>query len=220
MKNTIEKSNKIKKYILLSLILLFVVIILIRYGTELRHIDFKHLKRFIKSYGKFSFLCFIIIYSLKPILFVVPTSLLTVLAGNIFGPFIGLALSMISSFIAATLAFYLARLFGKPFVDKIIGEKALKLDENIEKNGFIIMLLMRLSIVFPYDALSYASGLTKIRYRDFIFGTMLGILPEMAVYSFMGKNISHPFSMRFIIPILSVMLLALVSYYVYKKYKK
>jgi len=220
MKNTIEKSNKIRKYILLSLILLFIVIILIKYGTELRHIDFKHLKKFIKSYGKFSFLCFIIIYSLKPILFVVPTSLLTVLAGNIYGPFIGLALSMISSFAAASLAFYLARFFGKPFVDKIIGGKALKLDEDIEKNGFIIMLLMRLSIVFPYDALGYASGLTKIKYRDYILGTMLGILPEMAVYSFMGKNIAHPFSLRFILPIISVIVLALISFYVYNKYKK
>ena len=100
------------------------------------------------------------------------------------------------------------------------GEKALKLDENIEKNGFVIMLLMRLSIVFPFDPLCYASGLTKIKYRDFILGTMLGILPEMTVYSFMGKNISHPFSLRFILPILSVMLLAIISYYVSKKYKK
>ena len=79
---------------------------------------------------------------------------------------------------------------------------------------------MRLSIVFPYDALCYASGLTKIRYRDYILGTMLGILPEMVVYSFMGKNISHPFSIGFILPILCVMLLALTSYYVYKKYRK
>lgn len=220
MEKKVEKKNNIIKYILLSLVLLLIVVVLIKYRTELKHLDFKHLKRFIKSYGKFSSLCFVIIYSLKPIIFVVPTSLLTILAGNIFGPFIGLALSMISSFIAASLAFYLARFFGKPFVDKIIGEKALKLDENIEKNGFIIMLLMRLSIVFPYDALCYASGLTKIKYRDFILGTMLGILPEMAVYSFMGKNIAHPFSIRFILPILSVMLLALISYYVYKKYKK
>ena len=220
MGNKLEKNRKIIKYIALSLILLTVAVIFIKYGDQLRHINFKHLKKFINSYGKFSSICFIIIYSLKPILFVVPTSLLTVLAGNIFGPFIGLALSMVSSFIAATLAFYLARFFGKPFVDKLMGKKTLKLDGDIEKNGFVIMLFIRLSIVFPFDGLSYASGLTKIKYRDFILGTMLGILPEMAVYSFMGKNISHPFSIKFILPILSVMLLALISYYVSKKYKK
>ena len=82
------------------------------------------------------------------------------------------------------------------------------------------MLLMRLSIIFPYDALGYASGLTKIKYRDFILGTMLGILPEMTLYSFMGKNISHPFSREFILPILFVIFLAVISYYVYKKFKK
>ncbi|MBC8062032.1 MAG: TVP38/TMEM64 family protein [Clostridiaceae bacterium] len=220
MKNKDGKSYKMKNYIVLFLILLLISVVLIKYGSQFKYIDFKYLKRFIKSYGKFSFLCFIIIYSLKPIILVVPTSLLTILAGNIFGPFIGLSLSMFSSFMAASLAFFLARFLGKPFVDKIIGEKALKLDENIEKNGFMIMLLMRLSIVFPYDALSYASGLTKIKYRDYILGTMLGILPEMAVYSFMGKNISHPLSIRFILPMLSVIILALISFYVYKNYKK
>lgn len=220
MENKAIKRNKIIKYIILSLVLLLISVILIKYKTQLKHIDFKHIKRFIKSYGKFSFLCFIIIYSLKPILFIVPTSLLTVIAGNIFGPFVGLALSMFSSFIAASIAFYLARFFGKPLVDKLIGKKTLKLDENIEKNGFIIMLLMRLSIVFPFDPLGYASGLTKIKYRDFILGTMLGILPEMTVYSFMGRNISHPFSKVFILPILFVMFLASFSYFVYKKYKK
>ena len=220
MENKAIKRNKIIKYIILSLVLLLISVILIKYKTQLKHIDFKHIKRFIKSYGKFSFLCFIIIYSLKPILFIVPTSLLTVIAGNIFGPFVGLALSMFSSFIAASIAFYLARFFGKPLVDKLIGKKTLKLDENIEKNGFIIMLLMRLSIVFPFDPLGYASGLTKIKYRDFILGTMLGILPEMTVYSFMGRNISHPFSKVFILPILFVMFLASFSYFVYKKYKE
>jgi len=219
MENKVDKNYKVIKYIVLFFIVLFIGIILLKYGTQLRHLNFKNLKGFINSYGKFAALCFVVIYSLKPILFVIPTSLLTVIAGNIFGPFIGLLLSMFSSFIAASLAFYLARFFGKPFVDKLIGGKALKLDEDIEKNGFTIMLLMRLSIVFPYDPLCYASGLTKIKYRDYILGTMLGILPEMAVYSFMGKNISNPLSVEFILPIISVMMLAVISYFVYKKLK-
>lgn len=214
-----NKVNKIKIAIGI-LLLIFIIYIFINYRSEIKHLNYRKLKDFILSYGEFSAVCFIIVYSLKPILLVVPTSLLTVVAGNIYGPFTGLALSMFSSFLAGTLAFYIAKFLGKPAVDKIIKGKALKLDESIEKKGFIIMLLMRLSIVFPYDGLSYGSGLTKMRYRDFILGTLLGILPEMIVYSFMGKNLKHPFSVKFILPIIVVVAIAFISYYVYKKLNK
>jgi uncharacterized membrane protein YdjX (TVP38/TMEM64 family) len=150
----------------------------------------------------------------------VPTSLLTVLAGNVYGPFGGLALSMISSFFAASIAFFIARFLGKSAVDKLIKGKALQIDESIAKKGFFIMLLMRLSIVFPFDGLSYGSGLTRIKYKDFILGTLIGILPEMIVYSFMGKNIAHPLSVKFILPIFIVVAIAFISYFVYKKLKK
>lgn len=75
-------------------------------------------------------------------------------------------------------------------------------------------------MVFPYDPLSYASGLTKIKYRDYILGTLVGIFPEMIVYSYMGDSIKHPFSIKFVIAIVLVVLLAIFSYVVYKKYKK
>ena len=78
------------------------------------------------------------------------------------------------------------------------------------------MLIMRLSIIFNYDALGYAAGLTSMSYKDFIAGTMIGILPEMVTYSLMGKNIEHPLSVRFIVPIIMVVIIGLIASYLYK----
>ena len=85
------------------------------------------------------------------------------------------------------------------------------------KYGFRIMTAMRLSFVFPYDPLSYAAGLTKIKYRDFILGTLIGILPEMVTYSLIGGNLTKPFSFKFILPIIVLFIIVFISTYLYKK---
>ncbi len=104
-------------------------------------------------------------------------------------------------------------------MDKVLRGKALKLDNNIEKYGFKIMTMMRLSFVFPFDPLSYASGLSKMKYRDFILGTLIGIFPEMITYSFMGKNIEHPFSIKFILPILLLVIVVIIAIALRKRIK-
>jgi uncharacterized membrane protein YdjX (TVP38/TMEM64 family) len=172
------------------------------------------------SYGKYSAFAFILLYGLKPIVFIIPASLLSIIAGSIFGPFKSLLLSLIGCFLSGTLAFYMSRFLGKSFVNKLLKGKALNLNSSIEKHGFKIMLAMRLSFIFPYDALSFAAGLSEMKYYDFILGTMIGIVPEILTYSFMGNNIKNPLSIKFIAPIIVILLIAVTSHYFYNTYKK
>lgn len=228
MDKTSKKDSKGKyfKYIVFILIIAAIFFFIFTRRPGMRFINvhsFKkiinvhNLRRFIISYGPFAAVVFVLIYSLKPVVLVVPASLLSIMAGNIFGPVKATFLSMVSCFFAGTLAFYLARMLGKSFVEKILGEKALKLDNSIEQHGFRIMLLMRLSTIFPYDPLSYAAGLTKMRYRDFILGTLIGILPEMIAYSYVGHNMQHPSILKFAAPVCIVAFIAVMSYRSYKK---
>lgn len=222
------KKNKYTNYIiwiLLAVLFIIIAFVISRHGFKIKMFKIKkfrirEIKRFILSYGRFSSLIFIIVYSLKPIVFVIPASLLSILAGNIYGPYEAIMLSMISCFFAATLAFFIAKLLGRSFVEKLLKGKALTLDESIEKRGFRVMLLMRLSCIFPYDALSYAGGLTKMKYKDFILGTLIGVFPEMLAYSFMGGSMERPFSLRFVLPIIFIVIIAFIGSYYYKSNNK
>lgn len=214
MKNFIKDKLK---YIGITIFIVVVLISIFKFRRIFPHINFIQLKRYILSFGKFSSLIFIVIYSLKPIVFILPASLLSIVAGSIFGSFYAFIYSMIGCFFSATLAFFLARALGKPFVDNVLKGKTLKIDSSVEKHGFMIMLLMRLCFVFPYDALSLASGLTKVKYKDFILGTMLGMIPEMMAYSYIGKNMGKHFVKSLIIPILAIVIIAFTSYYIYKR---
>jgi uncharacterized membrane protein YdjX (TVP38/TMEM64 family) len=212
-----SKYSKYIKYIVIAIILGIIMFFLFNGKRGVKFINIHNLRRFILSYGPFAAVVFVAIYSLKPVVFVFPASLLSILAGNIFGPVKATFLSMVSCFFAGTLAFYLSRVLGKSFVEKLLGEKALKLDNSIEQHGFKIMLLMRLSTIFPYDPLSYAAGLSKMKYRDFILGTMLGIFPEMIAYSYVGHSMQHPSTLKFVAPVIIV---AIIATYAYRSYKK
>lgn len=213
-----EKNKKnLLRNLVLAVLILIIILLMLKQKRHFVHVNLRELRRYILSYGKFASLIFIVIYSLKPVLLIIPTNLLSILAGNIFGPQKALLMSMIGCFGSGTVAFFLARFLGRSFVDKFLKGKAMNLDSNIEKHGFKIMLLMRLAVIFPYDPLSYAAGLTRMKYRDFILGTLIGVLPEMVTYSLMGKNIEHPLSHKFIAPIVIVIAVAAVASFMYKR---
>ena len=224
-------KDKLSKYIILAIVAMVIIILFIALSKseqqEVFYKDFIHifssprnLKHYILSFGALSAVAFITIYSLKPVLLIIPTSLFSILAGNIFGPWYGLTLSMVSSFLVATLAFFLAKKLGKNFVDRLMKGKAPEFDSNIEKHGLKVILLMRLSFIFPVDALSYAAGLTSMRYREFILGTVAGILPEMVAYSFIGESFEEAFSIKFFLPIIAIIFVAVISYCYYKSMKE
>ncbi|AKA70991.1 TVP38/TMEM64 family protein [Clostridium scatologenes] len=215
-----ENKKKILQYFIGALLIIVFVYFMMKYGKRLTHLRIKHVRHYILSYGKFASIAFILLYSLKPVALIVPVSLLSIVAGNVFGPYKALLLSMIGCFTSGTLAFFLARFLGRSFVDKLLKGKAMKLDSSIEKHGTEIMCIMRLSFIFPYDPLSYAAGLTKMKYRSFILGTMIGVFPEMVSYSFIGKSLEHPFSIKFFIPIIFIVVVAVIALGIYKSSKK
>lgn len=212
------KKDKLKilKWIVGIILLAVFLYIMIKYGQRLRHLRIRQIKRYILGYGDFASIIYLVLYSLKPIALFIPVSMMSIVAGNVFGPYKALMLSMIGCFTSGTLAFFLAKFLGRSFVDRVLKGKAMNLDSNIEKYGLRIMIIMRLAFVFPYDPLSYAAGLSKMKYRDFIIGSMIGVFPEIVSYSFMGQNLEHPFSLRFAMPIISIIIIAIIAFYVHK----
>jgi uncharacterized membrane protein YdjX (TVP38/TMEM64 family) len=215
MKSKILESLK---YIIVLCLLITGMILFFKYKNQL--LDFNYMKKFVLGYGRFAEVIIILIFIVKPICVLFPSNILSILAGSIFGFWEALILSIIGWFLSATISFLLARKFGQTFVNKVLKGKALKLDDDIEKHGFKIMLIMRLSCVFPYDALSYGAGLTKMRYIDFILATMIGVAPSIIAYAVIGKNIGNVTSNSYLeiaASIIIVIAIAVISYLIYKK---
>ena len=196
------KNAKVVKFILLILLVSIGLIFLLKYKDIIFNLDIEKVVRYIYKSGSMAIVLYIFIYVVKPFLVFIPSNVVAIIGGMLFGPVKGFISSMIGFFLSGTLAFYISRFLGKDFVDSIVGNKLIKLDDNIEENGFKILFMLRLPPILPFDPLSYACGLTKIKYRDFILASLLGVVPETMCYSILGKNFDNLFSLECLIPIL------------------
>ncbi len=141
----------------------------------------------VNSLGYLGPIAFILIYNLATILFV-PGSLLTLKGGCLFGVFWGSVYVLIAATIGATLAFLIGRYLSRDWVTRQMDKhpKFKAIDLAVAKEGWKIVLLTRLSPIFPFNLLNYAFGVTQVSLKDYILGS-LGIIPGTVMYVYIGS---------------------------------
>lgn len=145
-----------------------------------------------------SWLVFIVAYIIATVL-LLPGSILTLSAGFLFGLPFGYALVSVGSVVGACCAFLLGRYFARDWVAQQISGNAKfsALDNAVRDKGFVIVLLTRLSPVFPFNLLNYAMGITGVKFGNYALGSWLGMIPGTILYVYLGsaaQNISEVFS--------------------------
>jgi uncharacterized membrane protein YdjX (TVP38/TMEM64 family) len=83
----------------------------------------------------------------------------------------------------ASAAFLIGRTLGREFAASLIGDRLKKYDAAIERNGFATVLYLRL-VYFPFTPMNFGMGLTGVRFRDYFFGTGLGIIVGTFIFTF------------------------------------
>ena len=142
----------------------------------------------IRGLGAIGPLIFVLLYVLATVLFV-PGSVLTLGAGFVFGVVRGSILVSISATLGATCAFLVGRYVARDWVARRIegNAKFKAIDEAVGREGWKIVGLTRLSPVFPFNLLNYAFSLTKVRLRDYVFASWLGMIPGTILYVYVGS---------------------------------
>jgi uncharacterized membrane protein YdjX (TVP38/TMEM64 family) len=127
--------------------------------------------------------------ALESIVAPIPGWFFVAATGLLYGFWAGLALSWISALVGAVVAFTLARRFGHRFLYQRIPAKiARRMVDVTENSGFLILLATRLIPYTALDLLSYAAGLTGMRFTPFIAATALGFLPGTAAIVALGDQ--------------------------------
>jgi uncharacterized membrane protein YdjX (TVP38/TMEM64 family) len=145
----------------------------------------------VRALGFIGALLYFFVYVLGTVLFV-PGTALTLGSGLLFGVLWGTLLVSLASVSGATLAFLIARSFGREWTRKRIERypRFNIIDRAIGENGFKLVLLMRLQPVFlPFAILNYALGLTRVRLRDYVLASWIGMLPATTLYVYIGTSL-------------------------------
>lgn len=138
----------------------------------------------------------------------VPGSAMTALAGLLFGPVAGTALVIVAATAGATVAFWVARRLGRDRLQRLLGPRLARADRWVQRRGFRAMLGLRLVPLVPFNVLNYAAGLSRVRARDFVAATALGIVPGTFAYASVGGSVDDPLSPRFLAAVALVVALS------------
>jgi uncharacterized membrane protein YdjX (TVP38/TMEM64 family) len=141
----------------------------------------------VRSLGAIGSIAFIGIYILATVLFL-PGSILTLGGGALFGVILGSVYVFIGALIGSTLAFLIGRYLARNWIAQKIAEnpKFKAVDEAIAREGFKIVLLTRLSPIFPFNLLNYALGITQVSLKDYLLGA-IGMIPGTITYVYIGS---------------------------------
>jgi uncharacterized membrane protein YdjX (TVP38/TMEM64 family) len=143
--------------------------------------------QWIDSLGTVGAIAFIAIYIIATIAFL-PGSILTLGAGVVFGVALGSLYVFIGATLGATAAFLVGRYLARNWVNSKIADnkKFAAIDQAVGREGLKIVLLTRLSPIFPFNLLNYAFGVTAVSLKDYFLGCV-GMIPGTIMYVYIGS---------------------------------
>ena len=173
--------------------LVVVGIVVIVSALKVLHVE-RHLLElvtWIRGAGWVGTLGFALVYVVATVIFL-PGSVLTLGAGFAYGVGLGTLVVTVGANLGAFLAFLLGRTVARDWVAARIAAnpRFAAVDRAVGREGLKIVLLTRLSPVFPFSLLNYAFGLTRVSARDYVLGSLVGMLPGTIMYVYLGSLIT------------------------------
>jgi uncharacterized membrane protein YdjX (TVP38/TMEM64 family) len=149
------------------------------------------LTRWVRASGLVGVAVFVATYVVATVA-LAPGAILTLTAGFVWGPFWGTLIVLPTATLAAVSAFTVGRFMARDWVARKVAGNArfAALDRAVGAEGFRIVLLLRLSPIFPFNLLNYALGLTDVRLTSYALASLVGMLPGTAMYVYLGSLVT------------------------------
>ena len=121
-------------------------------------------------------------------LLLVPITAIILVTAIIFGPILGSLYSIVGCLAGAVATYAIGRLLGQDFVRKIAGAKWRRLEKKIDQTGIVAVATLRLLPIAPFTVVNVISGAFKVPLRDYILGSLLGLVPGILITNLFARQ--------------------------------
>ena len=172
------------------------------------------LRVWIAGFGIFAPLVFVLIQATQVVVAPIPGQVVALVAGYLFGPLWGTVYSLTGVLIGSTVAFSLAKRYGRSFVVDILHEDVVeRFDDFVDTVGVPGLFAFVIIPGLPDDAICFLSGLTKWRLRTFIAVIAVGRLPAYVLTVYAGGELASGRFLEGMALIGVVIALSAIGYY-------
>lgn len=173
------------------------------------------LSKFLQSLGPYSPAVFVLLQVLQVVAAPFPGELTGVAGGFVYGENFGFLLSTVGLSLGSWVAFELASILGRPFVERFVKREVLEKFNFLTTNtGVAICFVLFLFPGFPKDYLCYVLGLSRMRISTFLLVSIIGRIPGTYLLTVQGATIrNQEYSMFIIIAVVSIAILGVAYLY-------
>ena len=122
-------------------------------------------------------------------LIAIPVTLLILVAALIYEPALGALYAMIGALVAATVTYALGSYLGRSAVERLSGGSIGRLSERLARRGILTVVAVRIIPVAPFTVINLFAGASHIRFRDYLIGTLVGMVPGVAAMAVFAEGI-------------------------------
>lgn len=157
--------------------------------------DFEEVRQYLSEMGIWAPVIFIAFYTIGTIF--LPSTPFMALAGIFFGFKYGLLYTIIGGLVSSLLVFAISRTLGKNWAESILEHRYMsKLDNynrKLESGAIFDLIIFRLIPIMPFNVLNILMGVSRIKPRDYLIGTLIGLIPSNLVAVYFGDILSKIF---------------------------
>lgn len=158
-----------------------------------QNIGLDQIQGFVASAGPLAPVVYVLLKAVTLVITPLTGSPLRLVAGVLFGFWEGVALSVLAGVLGGSINFWIARRFGRDVVARLLGARTLaRVDPMLDKLGnWKALALARLFVAPLWDVLSYAVGLTKLRFRTYFTVAFTGELISSMILVGVGTSVAE-----------------------------
>ncbi len=148
------------------------------------------IEEWIDGFGFWGPIVYIVVFALSMLFAPLPTAPMPLIAAAVFGPVLGFVYTITATALGSTICFWAARRLGRPALRRLTSQAALdKIDELGERLGIRLLIILRLFPVAGVDYVSYAAGLTQMRFLSYIVISVLASAPILIFAAVLGDAV-------------------------------
>lgn len=120
-----------------------------------------------------------------------PLSLMVALTGLLFGPWWGFGYALAGTLSASVLNWWVGRLIGRDALMRHGGQRLTGLSRYLSGRGIRTMVIINLLPLAPFTLTNMMAGAFRLRFRDYMIGSTLGIAPGLAAVTLLGSQLGE-----------------------------
>lgn len=221
-KKRLSEGNLFKFLFLLVLVAIMVTVVILLW-PRLREIaepdGMQRLIDQIKGSGPWGLLVLYGIQIIQVMLGFVPSEIIAIVSGMIYGPWLGTLIVIAGCATGTTIVFLIVRKLGAPFVRSMVPKRYMEKINRYEQsdNFYFLVFILFLIPGIPKDVVTYIVPLSSIRLGPFVGVATLGRLPEMFAVAYAASDIAAGQYMRAIVIFAITAVAAIIGLVIYKK---